>query len=413
MTDFCFQQSPEMLTVEQALNKIETVITPISGTETCNLNHGLGRILVAFIQAKFNSPADRNASMDGYAFSSTDLIEPPVILTESGTSWAGNPLQKKILPGQCVRIFTGAVLPEGTDSVIMQEQVKTQGKQIHLPENCIPFQNIREPGEDIRQGELLIEPPKKLRATDLGFLASAGIYEILVARKLKIAFFSTGDELQSIGHALQPGHVYDSNRYTLAGLLNDAAFDRVDLGVLPDNKQIIKAKIEEISNLYDVIISTGGASVGDADFIQQILAEIGHINFWKIAMKPGKPLAFGLINQCYFFGLPGNPVSVITTYHQIVAPALKKLSGDKFSKPITIKALNMHLLKKTPGRQEFQRGILSQTPSGELQVESAGKQGSNILSAASKANCYIVLPAKCTGIEAGAMVTVQPFDNCL
>ena len=301
MIDYCDQQSPDILTVQQALNKIESTIAPISGTEKCSLKIALGRIMVTQVHSKINIPLDRNASMDGYALSGVDLSHSPVLLKMIGTSWAGKPFLNKIYPGQCVRIFTGAVVPDGADSVIMQERVETQGNNILFPNNCQPFQNIRASGEDIKRGESLIKPPKKLCAPDLGLLASAGIYDVPVARKLKIAFFSTGDELIGIGHQLQPGQIYDSNRYTLSGLLNDTAYDSADLGVLPDNKKLIETKLLEISKTYDVIISTGGASVGDADYIKQILDEIGVVNFWKIAMKPGKPLAFGRINQCYFF----------------------------------------------------------------------------------------------------------------
>ena len=409
----CIQEMPVKLSVQQALDKIETAITAVSDTEKCNLQNALERIIAEPVLSKINIPSDRNASMDGYAVCSADLTHQPVLLELIGTSWAGKPFLYKILPGQCVRIFTGAVVPAGADSVIMQERVKIDDEKILFPEHCVAFENIREPGEDIKQGENLINAPKRLHAADIGLLATAGIYDVSVFRKLKIAFFSTGDELISIGQQPRPGQIYDSNRYLLYGLLKDVAYECADQGVLIDDKQLIKTKLLELSKHYDVIISTGGASVGDADYIKEIIDEIGTVNFWKIAMKPGKPLAFGRIKQSYFFGLPGNPVSVIATFQQIVTPALKKLSGEKFATPLTIKAMLTRTLKKIPGRLEFQRGILSRAADGELQVESAGKQASNILSAASHANCYIVLPTECAGIAAGQEVSVQPFNNYL
>ncbi|NOR72147.1 MAG: molybdopterin molybdenumtransferase MoeA, partial [Methylomarinum sp.] len=238
-------------------------------------------------------------------------------------------------------------------------------------------------------------------------------YDIPVKRQQNIAFFSTGDELSSLGDSLQTGQIYDSNRYTLTGLLNDLNRNISDLGVIRDDKQKIKQSLLSAAKTHDVIITTGGASVGEADYIKEILDECGEVNFWKIAIKPGKPLAFGKINDCYFFGLPGNPVSVIATFQKIVLPALNYLSGIPMKKPLTLKAICNSQLKKQPGRQEYQRGILSQNESGDLFVESAGKQGSNIMSAMSKANCYIVLPIDSAGVKAGQTVTVEPFEVSL
>jgi molybdopterin molybdotransferase len=232
-----------------------------------------------------------------------------------------------------------------------------------------------------------------------------------VKRRLKIAYFSSGDELTAIGQALQPGKIYDSNRYLLHGLLNDAAFDAADLGVIADDKALLRQRLSDAAQIYDVIISTGGASVGEADFMQEILAEIGHAEFWKIAMKPGKPLVFGNIGSCRLFGLPGNPVSVLVTYQQIVAPALRILSGATAEPPLRIKAVCRENLKKAPGRQEYQRGILQTLEHGGFSVAAAGRQGSHLLAVASAANCYIVLPADNCGVKAGEEVEVEPFIN--
>ena len=409
MIDIC-SQDPDLITLKEALTKIDGAIEPVAGRERLSLKAVLGRILSKPVFSPINLPPDRNASMDGYAYSSHDANENGFALQLIGTAWAGQPLQKKIISGQCARIFTGAVVPEGADSVIMQELITVNDNGIDIPAGTKPYQNIREPGEDIQKGNCLIKPPKKLTAIDMGLLASAGVYDIEVMRKVKIAYFSTGDELIGIGRQLQPGQIYDSNRYTLTGLLDDYAYESTDLGVIKDNKQLMTKKLLEAANEYDVILSTGGASVGDADYIKQILENIGDVNFWRIAMKPGKPMAFGTIGKCFFFGLPGNPVSVITCFDQIVRPALAKLSGLRLNNPLRVKARCLSKLKKAAGRQEFQRGILSRSAEGELLVESAGKQGSHILSATSRANCYIILALQCTGINKGDMVEVEPFD---
>ncbi|NOT84579.1 MAG: molybdopterin molybdotransferase MoeA, partial [Methylococcaceae bacterium] len=240
-------------------------------------------------------------------------------------------------------------------------------------------------------------------------LAAVGLCDVSVIRRLKVAFFSTGDELMAIGQPLASGQLYDSNRYTLHALLQDACFYSTDLGVIGDNPELLENLLTHSAEQYDVIISTGGASVGDADHIQQVLTRCGEVNFWKIAIKPGKPLAFGKIGACYFFGLPGNPVAVIATFQQVVTPALQQLCGRQPTRPWRFNATSLHSLKKTAGRLEFQRGILSQTDNGDFEVRPAGAQGSHLLGAFSQANCYIVLSADCHGITAGEQVTVEPF----
>ena len=412
MTDICSTEASGLLSVNDALLKISESIVPIPGSEIVSLPKALGRILNEPVYSPVDIPSHRNSSMDGYAFFSGDITSThSFTLKLSGVSWAGKPYKGQISPGNCVRIFTGAIVPEGADSVVMQELVTARGNKITFPADVKPHQNIRNPGEDIQQGSILFKSTKKLTAIDLGLLASSGIYNLCVKRKLKIAFFSTGDELTSISKPLKPGQIYDSNRYTLKGLLENHAWDATDLGVVADDKQLLKDRLIEASKTYDVIITTGGASVGEADYIKDILDEIGEVSFWKIAMKPGKPLAFGSIGQCTFLGLPGNPVSVIATYHQVVFPALQKLSGEAPTKALRLKVPCTSILKKTAGRQEYQRGILTQHDKGQLSVESAGKQGSHILSAISKANCYIVLSAECKGVKPGELVDVEPFNT--
>jgi molybdopterin molybdotransferase len=305
-----------------------------------------------------------------------------------------------------VRIFTGAVLPNNADSVVMQEKVELDGENVIFSADIKIRQNVREIGEDVKQGDLLCAAGKEITAADLGLFAAAGIAEIRVKRCLNIIFFSTGNELVSLDSTLKSGQIYDSNRYLLAGLLEDKKHNVVDGGVIPDDKNLLEKTLVEAAKIYDVIITTGGASVGEADFVKEILARCGEVNFWKLAMKPGKPLAFGKIGACYFFGLPGNPIAVSATFEIIVKPALTKLSGGNVEPVWEIKAVCATPLKKLPGRQEYQRGILSQDETGYFSVISAGGQGSNILSAMSKANCYIVLSADCAGVQMGEAVNV-------
>ncbi|UOA10580.1 gephyrin-like molybdotransferase Glp [Methylobacter sp. S3L5C] len=412
MIDLCSQEPKPLLSVEAALARIEAAFRPVAESENVFLKDALGRVLSESVYSPINIPHDRNSAMDGYAFSSQDAHhEQPFTLTLAGTSWAGRPFKGPLPPGYCIRIFTGAVLPDEADSVVMQEQVFVKGQVIHFLAKARLRQNIREIGEDIREGSLLCTAPKKLNAIDLGLLASAGIDKLVVKRPVKIAFFSTGDELTALGLPLVSGQIYDSNRYMLGGLLTDASYCVTDMGVIADNKQLLEERFIDAAKNHDVVITTGGASVGEADYVKEILERCGEVDFWKIAIKPGKPLAFGKIGDCYFFGLPGNPVAVIVTFQHLVVPALKQLSGVSAIKPWQLTATCTSLLKKAPGRQEYQRGILSQDQYGEFFVASSGKQGSNILSSMSQADCYMVLPIECQGVEVGDKVKIELIRN--
>ncbi len=408
MSDLCHSDS--LISINQALETIYNTVSTLQGEETVSLPVALGRVLAKSCIAPFNLPAFPNSSMDGYAFNSADIQFTDFKLLEIGTSWAGHPFAGQINNGECVRIFTGAVIPKGANSVIMQEQVVAKGDIIHFPANTQAMQNVRYVGEDVQQQDCLLAAPKQLTAIDLGLLASAGLYEVQVKRKIRIAFFSNGDELRAIGSPLAEGQIYDSNRYLLGALLAHPCFSVTDLGVIADNRNQIQQCLLTAAAKHDVIISTGGASVGDADYIKDILDDIGQVNFWQLAIKPGKPLAFGLIKQCYFFGLPGNPVSVMATFQQVLMPALRHSTGLKHTIPIRFKAVCKSQIFKKPGRQEFQRGILNQTETGEFEVISSGKQGSNILSACSRANCYIILSREQANVDIGEQVLVEPFS---
>lgn len=412
MLDACAPKSSPLLSVQEAQQRIAATLQSVPDSERLPLKQALGRVLAEAVIAPIDLPFERNAAMDGYACNHRDIdFESGFSLELAGTSWAGSPYRGILQPGQCIRIFTGAVLPEGADSVVMQERVRLDDQHVVFPADVKALQNVRQAGEDMLRGSVLLAAPKRLTAIDLGLLAATGIQKVAVKRRVKIAYFSTGDELVALGEPLQTGKIYDSNRYLLHGLLNDAAYDISDLGVIADDKAQLRQCLREAAPLYDVIISTGGASVGEADFIQEILAEIGHVEFWKISIKPGKPLAYGRIGDCLFFGLPGNPVAVLVTYHQFVAPALRQLSGAMNEQPLRLKAVCRDRLKKAPGREEYQRGILQTLSPGVFAVAAAGGQGSHQLAAASGANCYIVLPADNGGVQPGEEVEVEPFIN--
>jgi molybdopterin molybdotransferase len=403
-----------MLSVEAALERMASAIQPITGTDKVALKHALGRVLAASVFAPLDLPHDRNAAVDGYAFSSGDIDSTHTFrLRLAGASWAGNPFRGRLNTGECIRIFTGAVVPVEADSIAMQEFVTVDGDDVLFPAAITGRRFVREVGEDVKQGELLCAAGKRLTAIELGLLAAAGIYDVAVRRPVDIAFFSTGDELTGMGQPLSPGKIYDSNRYMLGGLLADPCYRAVDLGVIGDDVQQLETALSQAALNHDVIITTGGASVGEADLITRVLARLGEVHLWKIAMKPGKPLAFGKIGKAFFFGLPGNPVAVAVTFQQVVEPALKRLVGLVPGSPLRFKATCTVPLKKEPGRLEFQRGILRQDAHGEFFVVSAGGQGSHMLGSMSRSNCYIILPADCGGVQANEQVWVEPFRTAL
>ncbi|MEI7795825.1 MAG: gephyrin-like molybdotransferase Glp [Methylococcaceae bacterium] len=392
-----------LLSVEDAQQRIHAAIVPLIESEIVPLKQAFGRVLSQPIFAPMDLPTARNSAMDGYAFASENFS---TTLINVGTSWAGKPFDGALNSGECVRIFTGSVLPDNADSVVMQELVTVNGTQIEFPADVKLQKNVREIGEDVRVGDALCSANKTVTAVDLGLLASAGVENVSVIRRLKIGYFSTGDELVSLETPLTRGKIYDSNRYSLYGLLQNPCHQVIDGGVIPDNKAELRRVLCHAATEFDVIITTGGASVGEADFIKEILDECGEVDFWKIAIKPGKPLAFGKMGVCYFFGLPGNPVAVTTTFDIIVKPALARLTGAIVNKPWQLTAVCTTPLKKSRGRQEYQRGFLQQADTGEFQVASTGLQGSHILSTVNIANCYIVLPLECCGVEIGESVIV-------
>lgn len=411
--DVCVQ--PGLLPVNEAIARIIGALTPITATENVALADSLDRVLAENIIAPINVPGGDNSAMDGYALRQSDAHGE---LTIIGDVFAGHPFPGAIGAGQAVRIMTGGLVPVGADTVVMQENVTRREHKILI--NALPDcgDNIRRAGEDIAQGSLVLSKGHLLTALDIGLLASLGINQVNVFQRIKIALLTTGDELLVPGATHQTGKIYDSNRPLLHALLKRLPVDVLDLGIVPDNPDALRNAFLTAQQFADMVISTGGVSVGDADYTKDILAELGEINFWKIAMKPGKPFAFGLLEKnalarataCWFCGLPGNPVSTAVTYHQLVVPALRYLAGETPAEPLVIKAIAIKTLKKQPGRMDFQRGIFS-INNGVNSVTSAGLQSSGVLSGMGKANCYIRLEAERGTVAEGEIVDVLLFDR--
>ena len=402
----------DSLRVEEARQRILAAVTPITDHEKLALRSALGRILAQDIVSPLNVPAHTNSAMDGIAVTSRDLpTKGTRILEVIGTAYAGVPFKGECHAGQCVRIMTGAPMPAGTDTVIMQEHINTQGSnKVLIGDSHRAGQNVRQAGEDIPKDATVLATGRKLVPADLGVLASLGIGEIPVKRRPRVAFFSTGDELRAIGETLGEGEIYDSNRYSLYGMLTRLGVEVLDLGVIRDEPQALREAFTHAAAMADVVITSGGVSVGDADYIKPVLSELGEINFWKIAMKPGRPLTFGQVGKALFFGLPGNPVAVMVTFYQFVLPALQYLSSGAIKQPLTVKATCISDLHNRPGRFDFQRGILTQNDNGEFEVSKTGKQGSGILTSMSEANCFILLAEDCATVQPGDTVVAQPFD---
>jgi molybdopterin molybdotransferase len=403
-------REPDVLSVDEARQHIMQEISPISAAQKVAIRSALGRILAEDVTSPVNVPSHTNSAMDGYALKGTDLVKGVNVLDCIGIAYAGKPFKGETHTEQCVRIMTGAPTPAGTDTVVMQEQTEilTDGK-IRILGKHRTGQNVRQAGEDIACGSVILKQGHQILPADLGVLASLGIGELSVRRRPRVAFFSTGDELRSLGEVLREGEIYDSNRYSLYGMLTRLELEILDLGVIPDQPAAVRDAFAMATTMADVVITSGGVSVGEADYVKQVLDEFGQIEFWKIAMKPGRPLTFGHLGDSLFFGLPGNPVAVMVTFYQFVQPAIRYLAGGKPHLPFTLHASCTHSLHKRRGRTEFLRGVLQQTRQGELQVTVTGRQGSGILSSMSRSNCFIVLPENSADVEIGSLVAVQPF----
>ncbi len=406
---------PDALPVAKANEVIRSFVAPVSGIEKLPVRAALGRVLAKDIVSPIDVPSHDNSAMDGYAVRNDDLgVHMPVTLTEIGTAYAGKEFAGEVGRGQCVRVMTGAVMPKNTDTVIIQEAVAVDGKRISIPPGQEPGQNRRLAGEDLHKGKPALKAGAMLRPAELGLIASLGIGEVSVRRKLKVAFFSTGDELVSVGKKLKAGEVYDSNRYTLWGMLERLGCEVIDLGVVRDDPKKLEAAFRKAAASADAVVTSGGVSVGEADFTKQMMAKLGEVVFWKIAMRPGRPMAFGRIRTrgkaAYLFGLPGNPVAVMVTFYHFVRGALLYMMGRTDTDLPLLRAKSETAMRKKPGRTEYQRGIL-EFKNGEWSVHLTGAQGSGILHSMTEANCFVVLGHDQGNVKAGDYVEVMLMDG--
>ena len=410
----CFDtDQADTLPVRTAQHRILDSIVSISGMEVIPVANALHRILETPVRSSLNVPAHTNAAVDGFALKGCELPDQGKFKQFQiiGQALAGKPYTGVIGSTQAVSIMTGAALPEGADTVVMQEHVKRRDGVILVDDRHRPGENVRQAGEDIQRGEIVFQPGKYLLPPDLGLISSLGLVEITAKRKLRVALLSTGDEILPPGTPHEPGRLFDSNRFSLIGALHKLPVDILDYGIVPDDPAQLHQTFQQVGRRCDVVISSGGVSVGEADFTKQVLRKMGNIDFWKVAIKPGRPLAFGRIEDALFFGLPGNPVAVLVTFYLFVLPALFKLSG---AEPVpsmpSFPAKTLERLRKKPGRTEFQRGILSRSKEGHWEVKLSGKQGSGVLTSMTRANCFIVLEHDRGRVEQGEWVEVAPFS---
>jgi molybdopterin molybdotransferase len=408
---------PNSMPVIKARELIRTFLTPVAAIERVHIRSALGRVLATDIVSPVAVPGHDNSAMDGYAVRFSDLNpNGETTLKRVGESFAGKPWTGSIAASECVRIFTGGVMPRGADSVVIQERAREAAGKVTIAQGALgkAGQNRRFAGEDLKAGQVVLRAGQRIHPAELGMMASLGIGEVDVYRRLRVAFFSTGDELKSIGKPLAAGEIYDSNRYTLYGMLTRLGCEIVDMGVVADTPAELERAFATAGQSADVVITSGGVSVGEADYVKQSLDKLGEVLFWKIAMKPGRPLAYGKLGGAHFFGLPGNPVAVMVTFYQFVRDALLILQGQREVAPLPIFKVPLSKpIKKLPGRTEFQRGILTPDGNGGFTVRTTGDQGSGILSSMSQANCFVVLDSATGDLAAGTSVDVQLLEGLI
>jgi molybdopterin molybdotransferase len=402
------------LPVAQAQENILAAVSSCEGVEQINIQQAVDRVLATNIISAINVPSHCNSAVDGYAIKQQDLATGNEIkkLRVIGKVVAGHPFKGSVLTGQAIQIMTGAQMPNDCDTVIMQEHIERHDDEILIDSRHSAGQNVRQAGEDICQGQSVLMAGTALTPPQIGLIASLGISEVHVKTALRVAVFSTGDEILSIGETPREGCIYDSNRYSLIAALKKLGCDVSDMGVIADDPAKLRETFTLASETCDVIFTSGGVSVGEADYTKQVLSETGEIDFWKVAMKPGRPVAFGNIGDAIFFGLPGNPVAVMVTFYQFALPALQKMMGvsESLIAPTTL-ARCTHPIRKLPGRTEFQRGVLALNKQGEWEVRTTGQQGSGILRSMSDANAFIILEHERGSIKAGEWVVTQPFSG--
>lgn len=400
-----------LMALEDALGQMLARITPLTDTETLPLQQAFGRVLARDVISPMDVPGFDNSAMDGYAVRLSDLTD-GAVLPVAGKAFAGQPFHGEWPLGTCIRIMTGAPVPTGCDAVVMQEETDANDAGVRFIKPVRAGQNIRLRGEDIQRDAAVLTAGTQLSVGELPMLASLGIADVEVIRKTKVAIFSTGDELQLPGQPLGDGQIYDTNRLAVHVMLEQLGCDVINLGIIPDDPDALRAAFINANRQADLVLSSGGVSVGEADYTKTLLEELGEITFWKLAIKPGKPFAFGRLPDSWFCGLPGNPVSAALTFYQLVIPLLAKLNGRHSPYlPQTLRVRAASRFKKSPGRLDFQRGILQRGADGMPEVVTTGHQGSHIFSSFSLGNCFVVLERERGNVEAGEWVEVQPFNH--
>ncbi|EKF9443732.1 bifunctional molybdopterin-guanine dinucleotide biosynthesis adaptor protein MobB/molybdopterin molybdotransferase MoeA [Vibrio cholerae] len=406
----CDTLSPAFLSVEQGREKILSLISPLAETESVAIQECYQRVLAREVFSPINVPAYRNSAMDGYALRSDDLERDSYRVVAEVL--AGSHYAKTVELGEAVKIMTGAPMPLGADTVVMREQATQNGELVSFAGAKIKAgQNVRQAGEDLAQGQAVFSTGQRLLSPEMGMLASLGFAHADVFRSLKVAIFSTGDEVQAPGGDIEPNSIFDSNRFTLTGLLKQLGCQVIDLGIIEDDEAKMMQVLEQAAKQSDVVITSGGVSVGDADFIKSALEKLGQIDFWRINMRPGRPLAFGQIAGKPFFGLPGNPVAVMVSFINFVEPALRKMQGEQGWQPLKVNAIALEDLRSRQGRTEFSRGVYAFNAQGQLTVRTTGKQGSGILRSMSEANCLIEIAPAIDTVKVGESVTIIPLQG--
>ncbi|WP_337909930.1 bifunctional molybdopterin-guanine dinucleotide biosynthesis adaptor protein MobB/molybdopterin molybdotransferase MoeA [Vibrio cholerae] len=406
----CDTLSPAFLSVEQGREKILSLISPLAETESVAIQECYQRVLAREVFSPINVPAYRNSAMDGYALRGDDLERDSYRVVAEVL--AGSHYPKTVAFGEAVKIMTGAPMPHGADTVVMREQATQNGELVSFAGAKIKAgQNVRQAGEDLAQGQAVFSTGQRLLSPEMGKLASLGFAHADVFRSLKVAIFSTGDEVQAPGGDIEPNSIFDSNRFTLTGLLKQLGCQVIDLGIIEDDEAKMMQVLEQAAKQADVVITSGGVSVGDADFIKSALEKLGQIDFWRINMRPGRPLAFGQIAGKPFFGLPGNPVAVMVSFINFVEPALRKMQGEQGWQPLKVNAIALEDLRSRQGRTEFSRGVYAFNTQGQLTVRTTGKQGSGILRSMSEANCLIEIAPAIDTVKVGESVTIIPLQG--
>ncbi len=405
--------APGLMPLEEAMENMLSRIKPIQTTLQLPLAEAIGYVLAEDILSPIFVPPFDNSAMDGYAIRIADLNS-NATMPVAGKSFAGQPFEGEWPQGSCVRIMTGAKIPDGCDAVIMQENTVVGEDGVTFTQTEVkPQNNIRPTGDDIRKGDIVLPKGSRLTSRDIPMIATLGVSHVTVVRKPRVAFFSTGDELKPLGQPLAEGQIYDSNRYGIKPLIENFGCEPIDLGIIPDCPETLKATFEQAQSLADVVVTSGGVSVGEADYTKDILEELGEIGFWKLAIKPGKPFAFGKLSTAWFCGLPGNPVSAVLTMYVLVQPMLAKLSGHtEWKAPESIPATTKTAFKKVPGRTDYQRGIYT-IEDGKFVVETTGNQSSGAFRSMSLANCFVVLERERGRVEVGETVNIQLFNSTL